>query len=177
MRPEKASIYAEIRRKVSESPFVILADYRGLNVLKMQDLRRRLRGANANIQVVKNRMFRHVAGELGVRVEDPTLSGPSAMVYGKGDVVSVAKVLKDFIKENDKPKIKAGAMQGTLLTAQDVQSLAALPSRETLLSMVVGTIAAPMSGLVGVLNQKVASLLYVLQAVKEKKEKEAAPSA
>jgi large subunit ribosomal protein L10 len=176
MRPEKASIYAEIRQKVSESPFLILADYQGLSVLKMQDLQRRLRGANARIQVVKNRMLRHVADEVGVRGLAPSLAGPSAMVYGRGDVVQVAKVLKDFIKENEKPKIKAGSMQGSLLTARDVDSLASLPSREVLLAMAVGTIAAPMAQLVGVLDRKVASLVYALKAVADKKSKSEQPS-
>ena len=163
----------EIRTKVKASGFVILADYRGLSVSKTAELKRRLRGAQASMQVVKNRVFTHVAKDLGVTGLSGDLAGPSAMVLGK-DVVGAAKVLRDFIKENDKkPVVKSGVLQGQVLSADDVNALAALPSREQLLSQMVGTIAAPMSSLVGVLQAKVASLLYVLKAIEDKKAKAA----
>ncbi len=171
MRPEKKSMAEELRSKVSGSSFVILADYRGLSVAKTEELRKRLRNVKAQFQVVQNRMFRLVAKELAIGDVEKGLEGPSAMVFGKGDVVQAAKTLKDFVKENERPVIKLGALQGTVLTAAQVDQLAGLPSRETLLTQVVCTIAAPMTQLVGVLQQKVASVLYVLKAVQEKKEK------
>lgn len=169
MRPEKISIATELKTKVSGAGYVILADYKGMSVGKTAELRKRLKVANARVQVVKNRVFRHVLADAGIQGLDPALKGASAMVYGSGDPVAAAKVLKDFIKENEKPIIKIGSLQGAVLTAKDVESLAAMPSREIMLARVVGTIAAPMSQLVGVLNQKVASLLYVLQAAADKK--------
>ena len=169
MRPEKKSIAAELKTKVGGAGYVILADYKGLSVSKTAELRKRLKGANARVQVVKNRVFRHVLTDAGIAGLNPALKGASAMVYGSGDPVAAAKVLKDFIKENEKPVIKIGSLQGSVLSAKDVESLAAMPSREIMLGKVVGTIAAPMSQLVGVLNQKVASLLYVLQAAADKK--------
>lgn len=172
MRPEKQSMADEIRTKVKASGFVILADYRGLSVSKTAELKRRLRGAQASLQVVKNRVFKHVVKDLGYEKLDGGLSGPSAMVLGR-DVVGAAKILRDFIKENEKPVIKTGVLQGRVLSADDVKALAALPSREQLLAQMVGTIAAPMSNLVGVLQAKVASLLYVLKAIEEKKAKAA----
>ena len=171
MRPEKKSISEEMKRKMSDSVFVILADYRGMSVSKTEELKRRLRGVNANFQVVHNRVFRHVAKELQYSGLEPGLKGPSAMVFGKGDVVQTAKVLKEFIKQAEVPVIKIGSLQGAILSAADVERLAGLPAREVLLAMAVGTIAAPMTSLVGVLQQKVASLLYVLKAAQEKKEK------
>jgi len=171
MRPEKKAIADELRSKVTDSGFVILADYKGLNVAKTQELKRRLRGANARMQVIKNRVFRHVAREIGQTGLETKMPGPSAMVYGQGDVVAAAKVLKDFIKEHRMPVVKLGAMKGAALTAADVDQLAGMPAREIMLAQVVGTIAAPMTRLAGVLNQKVCSLLYVLQAAKDKKEK------
>ena len=170
MRAEKKSAFEEIRKKVSGSGFVILTDYKGLNVSKTQELKKRLRGVNASMQVVKNRVFSHVAKDLGVSGLEAHLSGPSAMVFGQGDVVTVAKVLKDFIKENEKPKIKAGTLKGAAISADEVAQLAALPSREILLSKLVGTLAAPMQGIVGVLQQKVASVVYVLKAIEQKKQ-------
>ncbi len=170
MRAEKISMLQEVRTKLSGSTFFILTNYNGLTVSKTDDLRKRLYGAKASFQVVGNKQFDKAAKECGLPAIDPAaLSGPSAVVYGSGDVVAAAKILKDFIKENEKPAIKVGGLQGQLLSPADVESLAALPSREVLLGQVVGTIAAPMSQLVGVLQQKVASMLYVLQAYAEKK--------
>ncbi len=170
LRPEKKAIVEELKSKLGDAVFVILADYRGLTVSKTGELRKRLRGVQAQYQVVQNRMFKHVAKEVRPGMEDG-LKGPSAMVYGKGDVVQAAKILKDFIKENELPVIKLGTLQGVILSKADIEKLATLPSRQVLLQQVVGTIAAPMSQLVGVLQQKVATVLYVLKAVQEKKEK------
>ena len=91
-------------------------------------------------------------------------------IFGNGDVVIAAKILKDFIKENELPVIKVGTMQGVILSRADIEQLASLPSRETLLAQFVGVLAAPMTQLVGVLQQKVASLVYVLKAAQEKKQ-------
>lgn len=170
MRAEKSSMAAEIKARVRDSGFIILADYQGLNVAKTTELKRRLRGVNAGMQVVKNRMMGHVAKDCGLTALDVNLTGPSAMVFGK-DPVGAAKVLRDFIKENSKPVIKSGTLGEQALTAQDIGALAALPSREELLAKFVGTLAAPMGQLVGVLNAKLSSLLYVLKAIEEKKAK------
>lgn len=170
MRPEKKSISSELQSKVRDSAFVILADYRGLSVSKTDDLRKRLRGVKASLQVIQNRVFGHTIRELEAKGLAAALKGPSAMVYGKGDVVQAAKVLKDFVRENERPVVKLGTMGSVVLTPADIETLAGLPGREVLLSMLVGTIAAPMQQLVGVLQQKLASLVYVLKAVQEKKE-------
>jgi large subunit ribosomal protein L10 len=170
MRAEKNSIIEEIRSKISDAVFVILADYRGLSVAKTEDLKNRLRGVDAHFQVVQNRMFKRVAKELQYSGFEEKMQGPSAMVFGNGDVVQAAKILKDFIKENELPLLKVGTMQGVILSRSDIEQLASLPSRETLLAQFVGLLAAPMSQLVGVLQQKVASLVYVLKAAQEKKE-------
>ncbi len=169
MRPEKESIIQELRGKVNDSVFVIVADFQGLTVSKTDILRQKLLKADARIQVVKNRVLGHIVQENGLGAMRDQLTGPSAMVYGKGDVSQAAKILKDFVKEHERPVIKVGALEGVVLTAADVEQLASLPSRETLLSMVVGTIAAPMSQLVGVFQQKASSLLYVLKAAADKK--------
>jgi large subunit ribosomal protein L10 len=171
MRSEKKSIVEELKSKVGESVFVILADYRGLSVAKTADLRKRLRGVSASFQVVQNRMFKRVAQDLSVGGLEGGLKGPSAMVYGKGDVVQAAKVLRDFVRENELPVVKIGSLQGVILSAADIAQLAGLPGREALLAQVVGTVAAPLTRLVGVLQQKAASIVYVLRAIQEKKEK------
>ncbi len=171
MRAEKTSILKEVQGKLSGSSFFFLANYKGLTVGKTDDLRRRLRAAKADFTVVPNKQFGMAAKVCGyASLSKAALQGPSALIYGSGDVVAAAKVLKDFVKENDKkPALKVGGLQGTILSPTDVESLAALPSRETLLGQVVGTIAAPMTQLVGVLQQKVASVVYVVKACADKK--------
>ena len=171
MRPEKETMVDEIRGKVDGKVFVILADYRGLDVAKTTDLRSRLRGASAEYSVVKNRLLRRITSDLELDALDAGIKGPTAVVTGEGDVVEVAKILRAFIKEHDKPVIKMGAFSGAVLSAEDLEKLASLPPRVELLGRAVGTIAAPLTQFVGVLNQKVCSLLYVLQAVRDKKEK------
>ena len=89
-----------------------------------------------------------------------------------GDVTVVAKLLTKFIKDNERPALKGGRFGTEALSATDIEDMATIPSREVLLGKLVGTIAAPLSQVVGVLNQKVSSLLYVLKAVEEKKSKE-----
>ena len=171
MRAEKKSIFEEFKSRTADSSFLILTDYRGLTVSKTEELRKRLRGVNARFQVIQNRIFKQVVKDSPAKGLEPALKGPSAMVYGSGDVVMAAKALKEFIKENEKPVVKMAVLDGAVITAADVEKLAGLPSREILLGKFLGTLAAPMTQLVGVLQQKVASILYVLKAVEEKKSK------
>jgi len=171
MRLEKQSILNELRARMKGAQFLIVTDYKGLDVAGMSQLRSKLRGVQAEFHVVQNSLVRLVAKDLGQAGLEPGLTGPSAMISGSGDVAQAAKVLRDFIKEKEKPVIKIGALQGAILSAQDVKTLADLPSREQLYGMLVGTLAAPMQRLVGTLNQKVASVVYVLKAYQEKQEK------
>lgn len=169
MRPEKQSMIEEIRRNLMDSSFVILADYQGLNVAKLDDLRGRLRGANARLQVVQNRMFQRVARDLNYKGFETRIRGPSAMVYGTGDIAAVARVLRDFTKEHERPKVTLGALNGEVLSREQIEQLAALPPREILLAQMVGLLAQPLRGIVGVLHHRLASLIYVLKAYEEKK--------
>jgi large subunit ribosomal protein L10 len=169
MRPEKQAIVAEIRGKLDGSAYVILADCRGLNVEQLKDLRGQLRGQEALLTVVPNAMFRLAARELGWDGLEGLLSGPTAMLSGRGDICRVAKTLQAFAKETTLPVVKGGRLQGQVLTAADVDVLAGLPARDVLIGQVVGTLAAPLTRLVGVMSRKVSSLLTVLNAVAEQK--------
>jgi large subunit ribosomal protein L10 len=124
------------------------------------------------MHVVKNRMLGRISSDLGHEGLDK-LTGPTAMIVGDGDVVEVAKILKKFQTEQERDVIKGGVVEGTVISPSEVMELAKLPGKPELQGTLVGTIAAPLSGLVGVMNQKVCSLLYVLNAVKEKKEQAA----
>ncbi len=168
MRPEKKSIYDEINARVNESEYLLVAEYKGLKVDQITDLRRQLRKGGARMQVVKNRLVRLIAKDKGWDKIEPSLKGQSAIVTGK-NIVQAAKTLKEFKGTSGMPQVKAGYMGDVYLSSAQIDALADLPPREVLLGQVVGTVAAPLSRLVGVLQQKVSSIVYVLKAIEDKK--------
>jgi large subunit ribosomal protein L10 len=169
MRPEKQAIVREIQEQLADTAFVLLTDFTGMDTAKTAALRRALKETQARFQVVPNRLFRVAARELGYEGIEPGLKGPTALVFGAGDVAASAKALREFAKANKVPVVKLGRMDGAVLQAADVEALATLPPKKVMQGMLVGTIAAPMSNLVGVMNQKLASLVYVLKAAADKK--------
>jgi len=168
MRPEKKSIYDEISARVGDSEYLLVAEYQGLKVEQISDLRRQLRKEGSRMQVVKNRLVRLIAREKGWEKIEPSLKGQLAIVTGK-NIVQAAKTLKKFNGASGMPQVKAGYMGNVYLSAAQIDVLAELPPREVLLGQVVGTIAAPLTRLVGVLQQKVLSIVYVLKAIENKK--------
>ncbi len=164
MRPEKTSMVNEIRANVADAPFVVVTNVQGMGVAATQQLRAELRKVDARLSVVKNRLLdRAVAGSDHEGLTG-RLAGQTGVVASKGDAVQTAKVLKAFMKTHPFPVIQMASLEGAVLSAEDVDRLADLPSREQLYGMLVGTLAAPMTQLAGVLHQKLASLVYVLQA-------------
>lgn len=173
MRPEKKAIVDEIRSEINDSLFLIVTDYKGMSVSQTEELKSRLHDVDARFRVVQNRLTKIALDDAQEGVQDH-LKGPSAMILGAGgEVVEAAKVLKKFLKETGLPTVKVGSLRGVILSEDDVKELAEMPPREVLLGTLVGTIAAPMTQLVGVFQQKTASLVYVLKAIQDKKEQEA----
>ena len=170
MRLEKKAIVDEIRGQLAGAGYVILADCRGMTVEQMKDLRSQLRGADAVLKVVPNALFGIAAKELGWEGMERFLEGPTAMLVGAGELPKVAKLMRAYVKNANMPVIKGGRLGVQILTPGDVEMMAALPPRDVLLAMAVGTIAAPMTRLAGVMNQKISTLLYALQAVADKRE-------
>jgi large subunit ribosomal protein L10 len=172
IRPEKKAMYNEVQENISGALYMILADYKGMTMPQTDEFKKLLRGANARVKVVKNTMLGRISGEMGCELSEK-LSGPTAVIFGDGDVVEVAKILKKFSSDKKKPELKGGVLEGAVLSSSDVEALAGLPGKKELQAKLVATIAAPMTQTVGVMNQKVCSLLYVLNAVCEKKEQAA----
>jgi large subunit ribosomal protein L10 len=169
IRPEKKSIAAELEERVSGALYMILTDYTGMDMPQTTELKQNLRDKDASFNVINNRMLdRTLETDASAR-----LIGQTAMIYGSGDVVEVAKIIKKFTAANQKPTIKGGFLEGKAITADEVVELAKLPAKEVLQAMLLGTLQAPCSQLVGVMHQKVSSLVYVLDAVKTKQEQEA----
>lgn len=175
MRLEKKSLMDELRHDVTGSPYLILADYRGMSVAQMEDLRIRLGKSHSRMRVIKNSLFRIMAKEMAYDEKMVSgMEGPCAMVYGQGDPVDAAKVLKEFIKENQLPQVKIGIIEKQVISAQDVTKLSELQPKNVLRGMLVNALASPMSRMAGVCRQRVSSVLYVLKAVQESKEKQQA---
>lgn len=171
MRPEKKAIIEELSGRLGQSPYAVLVNYKGLTVGGLSQLRRQLRPQHSRLDVVKNTYLGHACKQAGLPSVDTLVEGQVAVVTGSGDVTAVAKTLAEFAKTHEALVMRGGLFEGSVLTAGDVGALATIPPREVLLSMFVGTLAAPMSQLVGVLQQKVASVLYALKAIEEKKSK------
>jgi len=169
MRPEKQAIINEIRARLEGRSYVILADCRGLTAEQMKELRGRLKEAQAGLMVVKNSLFGLAVRELGWDGIERFLQGPTAMIAGSGDITSLCKILKEYTKANNLPVVKGGRLGGLVLSPNDVEALASVPSREVLLGQLVGTLAAPLQQLVGVMSRKISSLAVVLNAIAEKK--------
>ena len=169
IRPEKQSITTELDERVSGALYMILADYTGMDMPQTTELKKNLRDNEASFNVVNNRMLKRA---LDGQAAD-LLNGQTAMIYGTGDVVQVAKVIKKFAAKNKKPVVKGGILEGKMISGAEVGELAMLPPKEVMQAVLLGTLQAPCSQLVGVLDQKVASLVYVLDAARSKKEQEA----
>lgn len=170
MRPEKTALVEELQEKVAKAEFLFVADFNGMNTSQTTELKNQLFNAGSRFQVVPNKIFGIAAGEATRAGLGAALEGPTAVIYGSSDVVQTAKILKDFYKANQKPVVKAGAMGGGILSNKDIEALAGMPTREVMLGQFLGTLVAPLSRTVGVLNQKLLSLVYVVKAIQDKKQ-------
>ena len=168
-RPDKIAAVKEITADLKATDVYYFVDYRGLTFAEATQLRARLAKADASLKVVKNTLAKIAAADAGVEGLTELLAGPTAIAYCHGDPVRVAKVIQDFIKEKKKAAIRGGKLDRSVLTAADVEKLATLPSREQLIAQLVGTIAAPLRGLVTVLNGPIRGLVVVLAQVQESK--------
>jgi large subunit ribosomal protein L10 len=168
MRPEKQNLTKEYVTRLNASPFFIVVDYKGLKVGHMTELRKRLNKAGAEVHVVKNSIFRIAAMESGVTDLNGSLAGQMAVVTGKKDISTAAKVVKTFASEFDKLKVKFGYLNNSRLGDTDIIALADLPSIEVLRAKFLGLLYAPATKMVTLLNTPASQLARVLQAKVEK---------
>jgi len=170
---EKQAVVAEIGAEVAQAQAIVVAEYRGLGVAAMTDLRKQARGSGVYLRVLKNTLARRAVAETPFAGLSDKMVGPLA--YGiSSDPVKVAKVLHEFAKGNDKFVIKAGALANQVMSAKDVANLASLPSREELISKLMGTMQAPIAKLVRTMNEVPGKFARTLAAVRDQKEKQAA---
>jgi large subunit ribosomal protein L10 len=140
----KSQQVSDMTSKFKESSCVVVADYRGLNVGQVTELRKQLREAGIEFQVLKNSLVRRATAQAELSALDEYLTGPTAIAFSKEDVVAPAKILADFAKKNEHLQVKAGVVEGRVVDVAQIQALASLPSREGLLSMLLSVLQAPM---------------------------------
>lgn len=168
-RTEKAAEIESLKSRFQSSLFTILADYKGLSVASITDLRRRLRKGDATLKVVKNRLAKIAAKDTPVEALSAHFVGTTAVAMSMADPTVTAKALTGFAKENEKLVIKAALFEGKPLTIKEITALASLPSREELIAKMLGSMQAPARNLVSVLAQIPRQLVTVLSAIKDQK--------
>src|SRR5438552_7689825 len=169
-KAQKAATVADLTARLKASSTAVLADYRGMTVGQMRDLRTKLRGGGIEMVVVKNTLARRAAKAAGYEPLSAELIGPIAMLFAVDDVSAPARILNDYIRANRKMVIKAGLLEGQLLKAAAVTELADLPSREVLLSRLLGSMQAPLGNLTSVLQAPIVKFARTLDAVRSQKE-------
>jgi large subunit ribosomal protein L10 len=164
-KDQKTAVVEEIVGQIQSAQAIFAVDYRGISVAQAAELRARLRDADARFRVVKNSLSERAADQAGMETLKPLLVGPTALAFVNGDAALAAKALNDAARLFNLLEFKGGVLDGAALSADDVRSIARLPSREVLNAQLVGTIAAPLTGLVRTLNALIAGLAIQLQAM------------
>lgn len=167
---EKEQVVQEIKQKLEAATLVICTDYRGINVEQVTELRNKLRLPGVEYRVLKNTMFRFALQQAGYENLATQISGPNAVIFSQEDPIGPAKIIFDFAKTNKQLEIKLGILDGQMISPEDIKNLAQLPSREALLAQVVGTMQAPISAFVRVLNANLTGLVRALDGIREQKE-------
>ena len=143
----KKAMVKQLTERLQNAQAGVLADYRGLTVEQDTELRRKLREANVEYTVLKNSIIRFAAKEVGLEDLDSVLEGPTAIATSNDDVISPAQVLCDFAKGNDLLEIKAGFVEGKVISIDEVKQYASIPSKEVLISKMMGSLQSPISKL------------------------------
>ena len=166
---EKQAVVAEVAAQVKQAQAIVVAEYRGLEVAAMTDLRRRARGSGVYLRVLKNTLARRAVAATPFAGLSEKMVGPLA--YGiANDPVKVAKVLHEFARDHEKFVIKAGAMPNLVMSAKDVANLARMPSREELIARLMATMQAPIAKFVRTLNEVPGRFVRTAAAVRDQKQ-------
>lgn len=150
---QKKEEVANLAAKMKEAKIILLTDYRGINVEDVTSLRADLRKVNSEYTVIKNNITKRALAEAGIEGLEDKLVGPTAVIMSNEDYLEPAKAIYNFTKNNDFYKIKGGVVEGKVMTAEEIITLAKLPSRETLLSMLAGALLANISKFAVALDQ------------------------
>ena len=164
-RDQKAAVVEEVIVQLRDARAVYAVDYRGTSVPQAAELRAKLRDADTRFRVVKNTLTERAADEAGAEALKPYLEGPTALVFVNGDAAMAAKTLADFRRTSGLLEFKGGWMDGDVLTAEQVDAIAKLPSRDVLYGRLVGMVASPLTGLASALGGLIGGLARQLQQI------------
>jgi len=168
----KKQIVADLKEKIEKSNAQILLDMCGMTVEETTEVRKALKKLGARVQVVKNTLARIAAEDTPLKQVEDYIKGPTAIVFSYEDPVEVIKSIVKFEEEFENLQIKAGILEGKALTREQIVEVSKLPSKDVLIAKAVGTIQAPLYGLVAVLAANIRNLIGVLYAIKDAKEKQ-----
>jgi large subunit ribosomal protein L10 len=166
---QKQNMVSDITDKLSKAKSLVFADYQGLTMSQLSAIRSELAAQSAEFTVTKNNLLKIALKNSNQSFDDAVLVGPIATLFAFGDEISPIKVLTKAIKDNNVGQIKGGVMEGEFLSEAKVKQLSELPSKDELRAQVVGTIAAPLYGLVNVMQGNLRNLVYALEAIRKQK--------
>ena len=164
---DKTAAIEQLQETMDQAAAIFLADFTGLNVEQMTDLRRKFRAEGVRFEVIKNTLAIKACKALEITELEEHLKGPTAMATSLEDPASPARILVDFHKEHEKPEVKLGFIDGKVLTADEVKALSKLPTRDQLISQVMQLAQAPAQGFVGTLNAVLSELVRTVDAVRD----------
>lgn len=170
---QKKAVVAEVSAVLAEAKAAVLAEYRGLTVAQMTQLRTNARKSGIYLHVVKNTLLRRAVDGSPFACLQDHLTGPLVFAVSK-DPVAVAKVVSDFAKDNEKFLVKASTLDGKLMSRAEIEALAKLPGRDVLLAILMGAMKAPAQKFVQTLNELPARFVRTLAAVRDRKDQQAA---
>lgn len=168
-REQKEETVAKLAEKMQTSKSMVLADYSGLNVASFQEVKNQLENDEAEFTVAKNTLLALAAKRAGYDIPSEALTGSTAILFAYGDEILPIKDLKTFEKKFEKPTPKIGFLGAELLSAEKITQLGLLPSKEELQAKVVGSLASPIVGIVGVLQANIRNLVYALDQIQKSK--------
>ena len=169
VKSEKVEAVAELHEKFARAVSAVLADFRGLTVQEITELRQQLREASLELAVVKNTLARLAVQETAFERLSPYLKGPTSVTLSYQDIVAPAKVLSAYVKRQPKLAVRAGLFEGEIVSAEKITEIADLPPRDVILAQALAAMQGPLAGLVGTLQGVLISFIGTLQAVHDKK--------
>lgn len=165
---QKVEKVEELAAALADAKAIYLADFTGIDVARVTDLRNKLREADVGYQVVKNRLAKRALEVAGLDGLDAYLNGPTAIAISKDDLIAPAKILQEVADEEGQFEIKSGFADGKMLSSEDIKALSKLPSREELIVKVLGSVQSPLYGFASVLSGLLRNLAGVVAAIEEK---------
>lgn len=171
-KQDKARVIDDLKDRFSRAKAVVFADYKGMTVAEMSELRKQLKDSSVEFRVVKNTLARIASRDTDIAVAEDIFHDPVGVAIGYDDPVSAVKKVLEFIKTNEKLAVKGAVVEGKLCEENEIKEIALLPAKETLLATLAGTFQAPAGSLARALAATVNSFGYALAAIKEKKEQQ-----